>query len=107
MTGYLENPLSGEILLTLRNELVEFQIDENFSTSIFRCLKSNQLTPESKDRFLGLVSERLENEIELLDVQIESYDFQDPKQFLETLPLPKEVKVRLPLDGWIEGCYDL
>jgi len=42
-----------------------------------------------------------------LDVQIESYDFHDPKLFLETLPPPKKEKVRLPLDGWIEGCFDL
>jgi len=26
---------------------------------------------------------------------------------LETLLPPKEEKIRLPLDGWIEGCYDL
>jgi len=42
-------------------------------------LKSSRLAPESKNYFLGLVVERLENEIELLDVHIESYDFQDPK----------------------------
>ena len=77
MTGYVENPLNGEILLTLRNELAEFQIDHNFSASVFRCLKSSRLTLEGKNCFLGLVVEILENEIELLDVQIESYDFQD------------------------------
>lgn len=79
MTGYVEHALFGEILLTLRNELLKFQIDHSFSTSVFHCLKSSRLTPEGKTCFLGLVAERLENEIELLDVKIESYDFQDPK----------------------------
>ncbi len=106
-TGYVKNHLCGEILLTLRNELAEFQIEHNFSTSVFRCLKSSQLTPKGKNCFLGLVAERLENGIELLDVHIESYDFQDPKYFLETLPPPKGEKLRVPLDGWINGCFDL
>jgi len=70
-------------------------------------LKSSRLTPENKYCFLGLVVERLENEIELLNVQIKSHEFQDSKQFLETLPPPKNKKVRLPIDGWMEGCYDL
>ena len=56
----MENPLSSEILLTLRDELAKFQIDQNFSTSVFLCLKSSQLTPKSKYCFLGLVAEILE-----------------------------------------------
>jgi len=79
MRGYVVYPLFGEILLTLRIELQEFHIDQNFSTSVFHYLKSCRLTLESKNYFLGLVAKRLENEIELLDVHIESYDFQDPK----------------------------
>jgi hypothetical protein len=35
MTGYVANPLSGEMLQTLRDELAEFQIDEIFSTAVF------------------------------------------------------------------------
>jgi hypothetical protein len=105
MTGYVANPLSGEMLQTLRDELAEFQIDENFSTSVFLCLKSSRLTPEGKSCFLGLVAERLENEFELLDVQIESYDFQDPKQFLESLPPPKREEIVIPFDLQIEEGY--
>ena len=75
MTGYVANPLSSEMLLTLRDELAKFQIDQSFSTSVFHFLKSSQLIPESKYCFLGLVIERLENEIELLDVQIKSHEF--------------------------------
>jgi hypothetical protein len=61
MTGYVENPLSGEILQNLRDELAEFQIDEIFSTTVFICLKSSRFTPEGKSCFLGLVVEILEN----------------------------------------------
>jgi len=75
MTGYVENLLSSELLLTLRDELEKFQIDQNFSTSMFLCLKSSRLTPENKYCFLGLVAEILENEIELFDVQIKSHEF--------------------------------
>jgi len=92
MTGYVENPLSSEILLTLRNELAKFHIDQNFSTSVFRCLKSCRLTPEGKNCFLGLVVERLENEIELLDVQIESYDFQDLNNSWKLSLLPNKIR---------------
>jgi hypothetical protein len=49
-------------------------------------LKSSRLTPKGKICFLGLIVEKLENGFELLDVQIESHDVQDPKQFLEIIP---------------------
>jgi hypothetical protein len=64
---------------TLRDELEEFQIDENFLTTLSLRLKSSRLTPKGKSCFLGLIAKRLENGFELLDVQIESHDFQDPK----------------------------
>lgn len=70
-------------------------------------MKSSQLTPKNKICFLGLVAEKLENEIELLDVQIVSYDFQDPKQFLEILPPPKKEEIVIPFDLQInEECGD-
>ena len=75
MTGYVANPLSSEMLQTLRDELAKFWIDENFSIVVFLCLNSSRVTPEGKNCFLGLVADKLENEFELLDVQIESYDF--------------------------------
>jgi len=79
MMGYVENPLSSEMLLILRDEIAKFQIDQSFLTSLFLSLKSSWLTPENKYFFLGLVVERLENEIELLEVQIKSHELQDPK----------------------------
>ena len=47
--------------------------------------------------------ERLENEIELLDVQIKSHEFQYPKQFLETLPPSKQETIGLPMDVCIDS----
>ena len=79
MTGYVENPLYDEMLQSVRDEFAEFQIDEHFSTIVFCCLKSSRLTPEKKIFFIGLGAKKSENEIELLDVQIGSYDFQDLK----------------------------
>jgi hypothetical protein len=105
MMGYVANTLSSEILQTLRDELVEFQIDDIFSKAVFLCFKSTQFTPEGKICFLGLVAERLENEFELMDVQFESFDFQDPKQFLESLPPLKREEIVIPLDLQIEEGY--
>jgi hypothetical protein len=68
-------------------------------------LKSSRFTSEGKSCFLGLVAERLENEFELLDVQFESYDLQDPKQFLESLPPPKREEIVIPFDLQIEEGY--
>ena len=78
------------MLLILRDEIAKFQIDQSFLTLLFLSLKSSRLTPENRYCFLGLVVEKLENEIEWLDVQIKSLEFQDPKQFLESLPPPKK-----------------
>ena len=105
MIGYVANPLSSEMLQTLRDELVEFQIDENFSTSVFLFLKSSRLTHEGKSCFIGLIAERLENGFELLDFQIESHDFQDHKQFLESLPPPKREEIVIPFELQIEEEY--
>ena len=103
MIGYVADPLSSEMVLTLRDELAKFHIDQNFSTWVFLSLKSSWLTPESKYCFLGLVAEILENEIELLDVQIKSHEFRDPKKFLETLPPSKQETTRLLVDFCIDS----
>jgi hypothetical protein len=105
MSGYVPNTLSGELLQTLRVELAEFHIDDIFSKALFLCLKSNPFTPEGKSCFLGLVVERLKNEFELLDVGFESYDFQDPKQFLESLPPLEREEIVIPFDLHIEEGY--
>ena len=72
---------------------------------MFLCLKPSRFTPEGKSCFLGLVVERLKNEFELLDVGFQSYDFQDPKWFLESLPPPKKEEIVIPFDLQIEEGY--
>ena len=46
--------------------------------------------PKIKKIFLGLVVERYETKTEMLNSQEQSYQFKDPREFLESLPLPKQ-----------------
>ena len=55
--------------------------------------------------FLELVVERYENEIELLESQIKSYSFRDPKEFYQNLPPPVHREIVLSPELQIE--YDL
>jgi hypothetical protein len=61
-------------------------------------LKSRKFSPEIKICVLELVAEIFEKDIELLDLSIQSYSFQDPKQFFENLPSPKKEEMVLPFD---------
>ena len=85
----MENPLFFEFFKEFRDNLVDIQIDEVFSMNVLHCLRSTKISPEGKTGFSELFVERFENEIKLLNDQIKSYHFQDPKKFLENLPLPK------------------
>jgi hypothetical protein len=105
MTGYVVNPLSPEDLKEFRNKLAEFHIDEDFLTIVFRILESSKFSPKSKICFLELVVEKFENDIELLDSQIQSYNFRDLKEFLENLPSPKQEEIVLPIDWQIDDDY--
>jgi hypothetical protein len=98
MTGYVENPISCEAIEEFRGKLAEFHIDEDFLTTVFRILESSKFSPKSKICFLELVIEKFENDIELLDSQIQSYNFLDLKEFLENLPSPKQEEIVLPID---------
>ena len=53
--------------------------------------------------FVDLVVERYENEIEMLNSQEQSYQFRDPRAFLESLPPPKKEEIPLPFDVQKEG----
>ena len=52
-----------------------------------------------------MVVEKFENDIELLDSQIQSYNFLDLKEFLENLPSPKQEEIVLPVDLQIDDDY--
>ena len=58
--------------------------------------KSNKL--ELKKFFLELVVERYESEIVVLNSQEQSYQFRDPRAFLENIPPPKKGEISLPFD---------
>jgi hypothetical protein len=105
MTGYVVNPISCEAIEEFRGKLAEFHIDEDFLTTVFRILESSKFSPKSKICFLELVIEKFENDIELLDSQIQSYNFLDLKEFLENLPSPKQEEIVLPVDLQIDDDY--
>jgi hypothetical protein len=105
MTGYVANPISCEAIEEFRGKLAEFHIDEDFLTTVFRILESSKFSPKSKICFLELVIEKFENDIELLDSQIQSYNFLDLKEFLENLPSPKQEEIVLPVDLQIDDDY--
>jgi hypothetical protein len=105
MTGYVANPISCEAIEEFRGKLAEFHIDEDFLTTVFRILESSKFSPKSKICFLELVIEKFENDIELLDSQIQSYNFLDLKEFLENLPSPKQEEIVLPIDWQIDDDY--
>ena len=105
MTGYEVNPISRAVIEKIRNVLAEFHIDEDFLKIVLRIPDSSKLSPKGKICFLELVVEKFENDIELLDSQIQSYNFRDLKEFLENLPSPKQEEIVLPIDWQIDDDY--
>ena len=61
-------------------------------------LRSLEYGPVLRKIFLELVVERYEAEIELLNSQEISYEFRDPRAFLESLPPPKREEIQLLFD---------
>ena len=102
MVGYVADPALCEALNGVRECLVDIEINEEFFSIFLQCLKSPKLHLEGKTRFCELVVERVENEIQCLDEQIQSYDFQDPKKFLEILPHLKQDII----ESLIDVCID-
>ena len=105
MTGFVANLFSYEVLNGFRNQLAEFQFDESFLTTVFHIFKTKKIRFEAKARFLELVIEKFENGIELLDSQIQSYNFQDPKEFLENIPSSKQEEIVLPVNWQFDDDY--
>ena len=65
---------------------------------VFRSSSSFNDRPELKKVFLEVLAERYEAEIELLNSQEISYEFRDPRAFLESLLPPKREEIPLLVD---------
>ena len=87
----------------VRNQLADEEFDEVFFSALFQCLKSPKFPLDAKTRVCELVVERIEKEIQTLDEQIQSYDFQDPKKFLEILPPSQQDIIELPTHVYIDN----
>ena len=99
MVGYVANPALCEALNEFRECLVDIEINEEVLSFFLQCLKSPNYHPS----FCELLVERIEKEIQDLDEQIQSYDFQDPKKFLEILPPSQQEMTDLPIEVYIDN----
>jgi len=86
MVGYVANLALCEVVKKIRDQLADFEIDERFFSVVLQCLKFPKFPFEAKTGVCELIVERIEKEIQCLNDQIQSYDFRDPRKFLETLP---------------------
>jgi hypothetical protein len=102
MTRYEEDPLYCKAVKDFRDKLADFPSEEVSLTVVFRCWKSKNVPHEIKIRVLELFAERLEKDIELLKTQIQSFNFQSPKQFYEKLTSPKPKDIVSPFDLLID-----
>lgn len=103
MVGYVANPALCEAVNDVRNWLADFELNEEFFSALLQGLKSSKFPFEAKSGVCELVVERVEKEIQYLNEQIQSYDFRDPKKFLETLPPSKHEIIELLTDVCIDS----
>lgn len=103
MVGYVVNPALCEALNKVREWFVDIEINEEFFSTFLQGLKSPEFSSEAKTGACELVVERIEKEIQCLDEKIQSYDFQDPKKFLEILPPLKQEIIESPTDVYIDS----
>lgn len=102
MVGYVANLTLCEVVEGIRKELEDTEFDEDVFSALLHLLKSPKL-PWFKTRFCELIVERIEKEIQCVDEQIQSYDFQDPKKFLEIIPPSQQEIIDLPTDVYIDN----
>lgn len=63
MVGYVADPALFKVVKEVKDQLVDFEIDEAFFIAVFQCLKSLKLHPEAKIGFCELLVEIFEKEI--------------------------------------------
>ena len=59
MIGYVADPVFCESLTEVRDQLVDFEIDEVFFIVVLQCLRSSRFPPKAKIGFFELVVENL------------------------------------------------
>ena len=101
MEAYVADPAVCEAVEEIRNLLENTEFDEDVFSALLQCLKSLKF-PRFKTKVCELIVERIEKEIQDLNEQIQSYDFQDPKKFLEILPPLKQELIELPTYVYID-----
>ena len=84
----MQSSFIAEFHFEISSELAELEC-EDLPKVVLLNSKFNA-KPELKKIFLDLVVERYETEIEILNSQEQSYQFRDPRAFLERLPPPKK-----------------
>ena len=97
----MENLGIDQALDEFRKLLSDYELDEFFLRLVLLKVKRTQ-QPQIRMYFLDLVMEEHENEIQLVHSQIQSFDFHDPKEFLQNLPSPSHEEIVLPCDLQIE-----
>ena len=63
MVGYVANPALCEAVKEVRNQLADFEINEDFFSALLQCFKSPKFPLEAKTGVCELVVERIEKEI--------------------------------------------
>ena len=83
-------PLSFQDFREWYDMYTDEEIDENFSAYLTSYLKSCQCNSEAKIEFLESFADKLRKDIDVLEAQIQSYDFHDKDQFFQDLFQPKQ-----------------
>ena len=100
MTEFWEDLPFDEALDECREMLSEFELNEEFFRAVLSKIPGGQ-----NKLFLELVVGKYENEIELLEAHIQSYNFRDPREFYQNLPPP--VHREIVLSPELQFEYDL
>ena len=85
MTEFTVAPLSIQGFKEWNEMYTDEEIDENFSACLSSYLKSCQYESEAKIEFLESFTDKIMKDIDVLEAQIQSYDFHDKDQFFQDL----------------------
>lgn len=91
MTWYVANPVSIEVFTEYWDNFDDDQIDEAFSKILSIYLNSCKCSSIDKAHFLGDFILKFEGDVEVLEAQIQSHNFQDQSQSFEIF-FPAKIK---------------